>query len=141
MRIIRRFNDEVISTYHGPDESRRRRENRGNNLLVRFLKGRYPNVMKNESDERAVFQFLNISVVGEERTAIKKSKDALANYTLDFILENDDLRQRLIHLLISRHFYDVRATHVAPLQTSEFKLPEPVDFSDLNNFLNSFERL
>ncbi|KAI6176790.1 AB hydrolase-1 domain-containing protein [Aphelenchoides bicaudatus] len=139
VRIVRRYNDEVVTSYHGPNELRRRRENRGNYLLLRFLKGRYPDVMRTEEDDNAVFNYLEISGFGEERHAVDESGNSLQGYDLDFVLENSDLRQHLIRLLCFMHFHDVQATHVTPLKTDEFILPEAVNFTDnFTGFLQSF---
>lgn len=137
VKIVRRFNDEIVSSYHGNDEIRRRRENRGNNLLARFLKGRYPDVFRTEQDTDVVFDFLDINGFGDEKDAIRESRNALISYPLEFVLENDDLRMHLIRLLASAHFHDVMATHVEPLKSEEFIIPETVNYRDFKDFLRS----
>jgi len=139
VHIIRRYNDEVVTSYHGPNEYRRRRENRGNYLLVRFLQGRYPEVVKNEEDSNVVFKFLDVSGFGEERKLCEESRDALVGYELPYVLENDDLRHNLIRLLCSKHFSDIQANHITPLKSEELIIPKPVNFNDFDNFLQSFE--
>jgi hypothetical protein len=142
VRIVRRYNDEVVTSYHGPNELRRRRENRGNYLLTQFLQGRYPEIMQTEEDSNTVLNYLDVSGFGEEKAVCIESRNALVDYELDYVLENHDLRQHLIRLLCYMHFHDVQATHVMPLKSEEFIIPTSVDYrSNFNRFLQSFNDL
>jgi hypothetical protein len=107
--------------------------------LARFLRGRYPDVLRNEEDTKIVFKFLNINGFGDEKAAIRESRNALLSYPLEFVLENDDLRTHLIRLLAAAHFHDVMATHVQPLKNEEFIIPEPVNYTDFGAFLRSVD--
>lgn len=141
VRIIRRFNDEVVTAYHGPDELRRRRENRGNYLLLRFLQDRYPDIVQNDEDAKTVLNYLDIGDFGEERAACIESRNSLDHYELDYVLANADLKQHLIRLLCFSHFYDVQAAHVTPLKSEEFILPHEVNFRNFDAFLRSLDNL
>jgi hypothetical protein len=141
VRIIRRYYDEVVTSYNGPDEERRRRENRGNYLLAEFLKQRYPQVLEDDEDYSVVLDFLSASGHGGELVVCRESFNALSGYNLDYILPNRDLRSHLIRLLCSAHFYDVHSSHVVPLKAEEFRIPEPVDLQDFSKFLRSFKDL
>lgn len=59
VHIIRRYNDEIITTFQGPDDARMRRENRGNFLLAKFLQSRFPKILKNNEDFNAVLDYVN----------------------------------------------------------------------------------
>jgi hypothetical protein len=95
--------------------------------------------MRNEEDSNAVFNYLDVSGFGEERSACRESCVALNSYELNYVLENDDLRRHLIRLLCFKHFHDVFATHVTPLKPEEFLIPQTVNFQDFKTFLHSFD--
>ncbi|KAJ7381703.1 Protein abhd16a, partial [Desmophyllum pertusum] len=50
--LIRRMRDEIITTVEGDVSS-----NRGNDLLVKFLKFRYPNLVDGDSED-AMWEYL-----------------------------------------------------------------------------------
>ena len=136
VRIIRRYNDEIVTLYRGADEERRRRENRGNHLLAKFIKGRYSAVCRTDDDYNAVLNYLDVSGTLEEAQLVADAVRALSS-GLPPLERLDDAQTRvhIIHLLCSTHFTDVFSSHVVPLKSAEFIVPEAVDLNDLSKIL------
>lgn len=132
MRIIRRYNDEIVTLYRGPDEERRRRENRGNHLLAKFFKGRYPSVMRSDDEYNSVLNYLDVSGTPAEAQLVA---DAVRAFTINPSplerLDDAATRIHIVNLLCSAHFTDVFSSHVVPLKAAEFIVPEAIDLNDI----------
>ena len=131
----------MVTTYHGPDEDRRRRENRGNQLLARFLKDRYSYILVDETDCDTVLEYLDSSGTRQGHEQLIQGLAHVERYEfqdiLDTIGNNADLRADFIRLLCFVHFVDVPYSHTVPLASKEFKVPEPVNFNEFQKFLNT----
>lgn len=131
--FIRRMRDEIITTEEGDISS-----NRGNDLLKKFLKFRYPKLV-DDSGEDALDEYLAAPDQATKK-AIWNSLSADANLCesmyKSYVKENgrefpmmigQDLsveqRTHLLMFLVLRYLMDFDATHCINLPASEFRLP------------------
>lgn len=128
--MIRRTEDEVICT-----EERNIETNRGNYLLISFLKYRFPNIFK---PPQVAFT-INLLSKPLEKTKINVEENndqfclsLLTSYVADntkkypnLIGEDytEEMRNQLAEYLIRKHFYDFKSTHCTPLPDEFFNMP------------------
>lgn len=127
MRIIRRWNEEILIEENMTFNTKQRRAtNRANFLLIDFLRHRYEGLIRNVNDEKIVLDWLEIDAQG---------RLSFFNYeepTIPLNLKSLDSTKRstLIHQLCSKHFIDFEATHNVPLDIFYFTIPEAVGISN-----------
>ncbi|XP_027039867.1 protein ABHD16A-like isoform X1 [Pocillopora damicornis] len=131
--FIRRMRDEIITTEEGDISS-----NRGNDLLVKFLKFRYPKLV-DDNGEDALYEYLAAPDQATKK-AIWDSLSVEANLCesmyKNYVKENgkeypmmigQDLsveqRIHLLMFLVLQYLMDFDATHCMNLPASEFRQP------------------
>ncbi|XP_066991578.2 phosphatidylserine lipase ABHD16A [Anabrus simplex] len=130
--LIRRTEDEVICT-----EDNNLSTNRGNNLLVKLLKYRYPYILNDETLP-VLMDWLAVDVSQQSRIWNKYGVDEdLCNSTLlSYVAENScsypmrlgeglplELRIQLTIFLASKYMIDFKSTHCTPLPANLFQMP------------------
>jgi len=123
LKLIRRTRDEMISTSEGDLWS-----NRGNNLLVKILSVRYPNLQ-------------NASSILSDWLAVQglrppQDEDLVAGLLYSYIEQHgatfpcmigddmdQDTKEQLLLYLASKHMSEVDTSHCTPLPVSHFTLP------------------
>ncbi|CAD5214211.1 unnamed protein product [Bursaphelenchus okinawaensis] len=133
VKIIRRYNDEVITTYQGPDSQRMRRENRGNHLLAKFFQTRYPDFVTDNEDYNTVLEYVN-STPHDQRVMARTAMMNIGNKSYEEASKEPTLRHDVLHLLSSLHFVDVPSSHTTPLSQTEFNLPFQVALKPFEEF-------
>uniref|UniRef100_A0A8C5QYI1 Abhydrolase domain containing 16A, phospholipase n=1 Tax=Leptobrachium leishanense TaxID=445787 RepID=A0A8C5QYI1_9ANUR len=132
--LIRRTQDEVITTTHPEDIS----SNRGNDLLVTLLQHRYPNVMSEEG-RLAVRAWLAASNPLQEASVISRygvEEDWCLSVLQSYKDENSEAfpwsvgedmpveeKQQLAVYLARKHLENFEGTHCTPLPPSAFHTP------------------
>jgi len=131
--IIRRMRDEIITTEEGDISS-----NRGNNLLLKFLKFRYPNLLDSDGEDvlleylaapdqatkKAIRDSLNVNV--DLCRSMYKSYVELNGKDFPMMIGQDlsvDQRTHLVMFLVLQYHMDFDATHCISLPASDFRLP------------------
>ncbi|GFU16528.1 hypothetical protein NPIL_547091 [Nephila pilipes] len=131
--LIRRTKDEIIST----KASRSIQTNRGNDLLIKFLQARYPNIVNNET-----LWALKDWLAGDKNHqsvlwSHQGVEEDLCNATLmSYIEENGpefpmligehmsaDMKIQLVLFLADKYMIDFDSTHCVPLPGRVFRLP------------------
>jgi len=125
VRLIRRTRDEMITTSEGELWS-----NRGNDLLVKLLSARYPN-LSTPLSVSALMAWLSSPGLHPPQ-----NQDLVAGLLLSYIEQHgasvpcllgqdmaDDDREQLLIFLASKHLSEVDTTHCTPLPVSQFTLP------------------
>lgn len=132
--LVRRTQDEVITTTHPEDVS----SNRGNDLLLTLLQHRYPNVMTEEG-RMAVRTWLAASNPVHEASVISRygvEEDWCLSVLQSYKAEHPEVfpwsvgedmsvegRQQLALYLARKHLQNFEATHCTPLPPSAFHTP------------------
>ncbi|XP_068733049.1 phosphatidylserine lipase ABHD16A-like [Montipora capricornis] len=131
--LIRRMRDEIITTEEGDISS-----NRGNDLLVKFLKFRYPNLVNDDSEDvlleylaapdqhtkKAIWDSLNIDT--DLYRSMYKYYIKENGREFPMMIGQDlsaDQRIHLLMFLVLQYLMDFDATHCVSLPASEFRLP------------------
>uniref|UniRef100_A0A1L8D930 Putative conserved plasma membrane protein n=1 Tax=Nyssomyia neivai TaxID=330878 RepID=A0A1L8D930_9DIPT len=126
VRLIRRTEDEVIA------EDLKLETNRGNYLLIKMLKFRFPNIFKDPQVE-----FVKKMLSQTLDKALSNTDDGLClsllmTYTVEsgrqYPLEiganfTDEQRNVMAEYLVRNHLADFRSSHCIPLPTGFFKQP------------------
>ncbi|CAD5219709.1 unnamed protein product [Bursaphelenchus xylophilus] len=133
VRIIRRYNDEVITTYQGPDSIRMRRENRGNHLLAKFFQGRFPDFVTDNEDYNAVLEYVN-STPHDQRRMVRDALVSIEDKSYTEAAKEPNTQHHVLHLLSYLHFFDVPSNHTTPLSQNEFNLPIQVSLEPFDDF-------
>ncbi|GFS55301.1 hypothetical protein TNIN_116731 [Trichonephila inaurata madagascariensis] len=138
--MIRRTKDEIIST----KASRSIQTNRGNDLLIKFLQVRYPNIVNNETlwalKEWLAGDKSHQNILWTQQGV----EEDLCNATLiSYIEENGagfplligehmsaDMKIQLLLFLAEKYMIDFDSTHCVPLPGRVFRLPW--DFGQLS---------
>lgn len=131
--IIRRMRDEIITTEDGDVSS-----NRGNDLLLKFLKFRYPCLLDSEG-EGALWQYLSAPDQATKRAiwdSLNVNTDLCKSMYKSYVDQNgkgfpmmigQDLspeqRTHLLMFLVLQYLMDFDATHCISLPASDFRLP------------------
>ncbi|XP_017780495.1 PREDICTED: protein ABHD16A [Nicrophorus vespilloides] len=145
--LIRRSQDEVICTETGNQSS-----NRGNFLLLKLLKFRYPLVM-GEKQQTILLDYLGLSLATAQDDFLKKyDADETCNRLLESHLRtnndfselgaglNDDEKTKLTLYLATKYMKDYKSTHCTPLPMDMFQMPwEPIEETKRSVTLNSME--
>ncbi|KAL9988625.1 hypothetical protein ACROYT_G003091 [Oculina patagonica] len=131
--LVRRMRDEIITTEEGEISS-----NRGNDLLLKFLKFRYPNLVYDDSEDalleylaapdqatkKAIWNSLNVDV--SLCRSMYRSYVELNGRDFPMMLGQDlsvEQRTHLVMFLVLQYLMDFDATHCVNLPASEFRLP------------------
>ncbi|KAH7636455.1 abhydrolase domain-containing protein 16a-like protein [Dermatophagoides farinae] len=141
IRFIRRLKDEIIPI----DASRPLLTNRGNHLLIKLLKSRFPRLMSHDDISDEVEQFLHSENYGYLLRKVDDSKvmealsryaqkSAMEKYPIEIDVDKDLeismlLGQQIILFLCRELMTQFDSTHCTPLPSSLFK--EPVDLLSL----------
>ncbi|XP_029182141.2 phosphatidylserine lipase ABHD16A-like [Acropora millepora] len=131
--MIRRMRDEIISTENGDIRS-----NRGNDLLLKFLKFRYPNLLNSDCEDAlleylaapdqntksAIWNSLNVDT-DHYRAVYKNYTDENGKGFPMMIGQNMTTEERiqLLMFLVLQYHMDFDATHCVSLPASTFRLP------------------
>uniref|UniRef100_H3B704 Abhydrolase domain containing 16A, phospholipase n=1 Tax=Latimeria chalumnae TaxID=7897 RepID=H3B704_LATCH len=132
--LIRRTKDEIITTT-GPEDIM---SNRGNDLLLRLLQFRYPNIMTEEGI-RAVREWLSASNAIQEASVYSQYEvddDWCTSVLQSYKSEHSEVfpwsvgedmtsegRRQLALFLARKYMRNFDATHCTPLPPQEFQLP------------------
>jgi len=124
-RLVRRSRDEMISTSEGELWS-----NRGNDLLVKLLLGRYPSLSTPQSISSLTTWLSTPGLLPPE------DEDMAAGVLLSYLEEQgsgfpclvgqdmeEDQKQQMLLFLASKYMSEVETTHCTPLPVSIFTLP------------------
>ncbi|XP_072176631.1 phosphatidylserine lipase ABHD16A-like [Diadema setosum] len=138
LRIIRRTKDEIITTSEIPEVPC----NRGNDLLIKILQSRYPNLLTEEVTQ-ILRQFLGISdhlnmlsmysaFEVEDSACLRTLKEYADKHSTKFpMLIGEDLphakKVQLTLFLTTKYMTDFDSTHCTPLPPSYFLPPWSLD--------------
>lgn len=131
--LIRRMRDEIITTEEGEISS-----NRGNDLLLKFLKFRYPNLLDSDCEDmlqeylaapdqatkRAIRDTLNVDI--DLCRSMYKSYTEVNGREFPMMIGQDlsvEQKTHLLMFLVLQYLMDFDATHCISLPASEFRLP------------------
>ncbi|KAL7642335.1 UNVERIFIED_CONTAM: hypothetical protein RMT77_006896 [Armadillidium vulgare] len=131
--IIRRTNDEIITTTEGIIGS-----NRGNNLLIKLLQYRYPNlydspkaadalrqwVSEDQKLQDAIYNSLNIDEDLSLGQLVSFMEEHGQNYPLTLGEDmNDEQKMRMLLFIAHKIFVNFKSSHNNPLDVQYFKVP------------------
>uniref|UniRef100_A0A336KRV3 CSON014944 protein n=1 Tax=Culicoides sonorensis TaxID=179676 RepID=A0A336KRV3_CULSO len=133
--MIRRTEDEIICTEEGVLAS-----NRGNYLVLAFLKFRFPTLFESESQSKYALEILSMHL---DKTIQDKASELLCEQLLEsYFRENDknypvyigesleeNDKNQLVLYLIKKHLLDYKSTHCTPLPTEYFNPDSLFDIS------------
>ncbi|XP_077986673.1 phosphatidylserine lipase ABHD16A-like [Glandiceps talaboti] len=137
LRLIRRSKDEIITTDEENVSS-----NRGNDLLVKVLKHRYPKLITDEglsvlraflsADDQVTQLSILTSIEMEDSECLQLLQSYSEEYSSGFpMLIGDDLspeiKMKLLLFLATKYMVDFDSTHCTPLPASQFVLPWTLD--------------
>ena len=145
IRLIRRSQDEMIST-----EPALISTNRGNDLLVKILRHRYPYLFNDSGSSKLLEEYLSANEVTRNELLATIKEDSIQS-TVALSIEEWDGRypcklgkdieqegkQQLILFLASKYMVDFDSTHCTPLPTRYFNLP----WDPLRNGDDSFVKI
>lgn len=141
--VYRRTSDEVIST----DDRAPLRSNRGNDLLLKVLQHRYPNLFSSDSIQ-VVKEWLYADK--QQRAMILSARNVeelscemvISSYlnehsaSLPMMIGEDmatELKEELALYMVTKHLEDFDATHCTPLPSNLFRLPwNPLELQYVN---------
>lgn len=134
--IIRRSQDEVICTSEGDIST-----NRGNNLLIKLLRYRYPLIIGNPQVK--LLEDYLATTGGTQEQFIQKyniNPDLCKSLMESYISEHsksypmrigeemdDDQKNQMTLFLATKYFKDYKSTHCTPLPTDMFQVPWDVN--------------
>ncbi|XP_013406643.1 protein ABHD16A-like [Lingula anatina] len=143
--LIRRTNDEMITTVDQTVIG----SNRGNDLLIKLLQYRYPNIVNSDTEvllrnwlecknTEDKLQFLTNHGVDDDMCEATFASFVMEN-SLSFPMQigegiSEDLRSQLALFLAYKHMEDFESTHCTPLPTTHFKLPWQPKLVTARNF-------
>ncbi|XP_070581655.1 phosphatidylserine lipase ABHD16A-like [Ptychodera flava] len=137
LRLIRRTRDEIITTDEHDVAS-----NRGNDLLVKVLKQRYPKLITNESLSvlkawlSASDQITQLSILSSVEVDESECFQILQSYAEENSASfpmligddlEDDTKMKLLLFLATKYLSDFDSTHCTPLPASQFAMPWMLD--------------
>ena len=145
IRLIRRSQDEMISTDPALIST-----NRGNDLLGKVLRHRYPYLFNDSSSSKLLEEYLSANEVTRNELLATIKEESIQSIVASSIEEWDGRypcklgkdvepqgKQQLILFLASKYMVDFDSTHCTPLPTRYFNLP----WDPLRNGDDSFVKI
>ncbi|KAH9508773.1 Protein abhd16a [Bulinus truncatus] len=135
--LIRRTRDEIITTETPPNGFPVLSSNRGNNLLLKLLKSRYPTIV-DETTLPTMKDFLGretvnqIQILRDKNVVYQECSNVFANHVLAEglhfpmnipVKDDQNLKIRLALFLITVQMENFESTHCTPLPMSYFHKP------------------
>ncbi|KZS18192.1 Protein ABHD16A [Daphnia magna] len=135
--IFRRTRDEVIALEPGTLSS-----NRGNDLLIKLLKFRFPHIVDHTTIP-TLRAFLNTDTAEREEMIrnLEVSHDPCIKQLKQYAIENrnsfpmrvgqswsEKKKMQMASFLASRHMLDFDSTHCTPLPAEMFRLPQEIGY-------------